>query len=349
MKNFDSRTYSINDFREWNERGEIELQPKFQRNSVWKESARSFLMDTIIRGKPIPKIFIRQNINPKTRKTVREVVDGQQRLRTIYKYLENGFKINKLHNEEYGNLYYSELPEDVQRSILNYELAVDLLLDAKDEDVLDIFARLNSYSVNLNQQELLHAKYFGEFRQTAYDLALEFLTFWQINEIFTDNQIVRMYEAELTSDLLIAMCEGIHSKKNIPSFYKKYDKSFPGRKLFVDRFRHNMDIIGEIMEGRFPESDFKRFHLFYSLFCSIYHFQYGLPGLKVNKTQIRITDFPKIRIALEEVDNIFDKGDIDRSPEEREFLTAARRATTDAPVRQLRTVYICEKIIDQFN
>ena len=52
-------------------------------------------MDSIVREKPIPKIFIRQDIDPKTKTTVREVVDGQQRLRTIFSFLQDGFKINK--------------------------------------------------------------------------------------------------------------------------------------------------------------------------------------------------------------------------------------------------------------
>jgi hypothetical protein len=73
MKNFDSRTYSVNDFREWHNRKELELQPKFQRRSVWSDKARSYLIDSIVRGKPIPKIFIRQDIDPKTIRTVREV------------------------------------------------------------------------------------------------------------------------------------------------------------------------------------------------------------------------------------------------------------------------------------
>ena len=88
MKNFDSRTYSINDFLEWEENSQLELSPKFQRRSVWNDTARSFLMDTIIEGKPIPKVFIRQKLNPQTRKSVREVVDGQQRLRAIFEFIK---------------------------------------------------------------------------------------------------------------------------------------------------------------------------------------------------------------------------------------------------------------------
>src|SRR5947209_9888087 len=106
MKNFDTRAYSINDFLEWSNSGQLELNPRFQRRSVWTDNARSYLMDTIIRGKPIPKFFIRQKLNPLTRSSIREVVDGQQRLRTILLYLDDGFQISRRHNQQYGGLYY---------------------------------------------------------------------------------------------------------------------------------------------------------------------------------------------------------------------------------------------------
>ena len=154
MKNFDSRTYSINDFIEWEERKQLEISPKFQRRSVWSPQAKSYLIDTILKDKPLPKIFIRATTDPKTRRTVREIVDGQQRMRTILSFVKDGFRISKIHNEEFGGMTYSELPEDVQTEFLKYELSVDLLLDLPDRDILDIFARLNTYSVSLNKQEL---------------------------------------------------------------------------------------------------------------------------------------------------------------------------------------------------
>ena len=56
MKRTDSRTYSVNDFRDWNNAGTLELAPKFQRRSVWTGKARSYLIDTILRDLPMPKV-----------------------------------------------------------------------------------------------------------------------------------------------------------------------------------------------------------------------------------------------------------------------------------------------------
>ncbi len=174
MKNFDSRTYSINDFLEWEDKNQLELSPKFQRRSVWTDTARSYLMDTIVRGKPIPKIFIRQKINPQTRVSIREVVDGQQRLRTILSFLHDGFQISRRHNPTYGGLFFSQLDlvdSEIQTNILNYELSVDLLVNMPDPEVLDVFGRLNSYAVILNQQEKLNAQHFGPFKSLSETIA----------------------------------------------------------------------------------------------------------------------------------------------------------------------------------
>ena len=202
QQRFNTRSYSIRDFEEWYKKGELDIAPKFQRRDVWSSKARSYLIDTIIRGKPIPKIYMRQDINPKTRRVTRQIVDGQQRLRTVLGFLEDGFPILKVHNEEYGGKRFSELEEETQREILKYEFAVDLLQDIPDQEVYDIFARLNTYSVTLNDQELRNASYFGEFKTTVYTLSGEFMTFWQINMIFPDKKILRMAEAEFVSELV---------------------------------------------------------------------------------------------------------------------------------------------------
>src|ERR1700744_4565967 len=100
MKSFDSRTYSINDFVQWSSQNQLVLNPQFQRRAVWSDKAKSYLIDTIVRGKPIPKIFIRQKLNVTTKTSVREVVDGQQRLRTILSYVKDGFPLARRQHPE---------------------------------------------------------------------------------------------------------------------------------------------------------------------------------------------------------------------------------------------------------
>src|SRR5258705_7061588 len=120
MKSFDSRAYSINDFVEWDKQKQLELNPVFQRRQVWSDKAKSYLIDTILRGKPIPKVFIRQKINVSTKTSIREVVDGQQRIRTILSYIHDGFAVSRRQNAEFGGVVFSNLPEEIQSQVLQY-------------------------------------------------------------------------------------------------------------------------------------------------------------------------------------------------------------------------------------
>jgi hypothetical protein len=342
MKSYDSRTYSINDFVEWDAAKQLELNPKFQRRPVWTEKAKSFLMDTILRGKPIPKIFIRQKINVSTKTSTRDVVDGQQRLRTILSFIKDGFVVSKRQNPEYGGLRFSQLPEEVQAQVLAYEVSVDLLINLPDPEVLDIFSRLNSYAVVLNEQEKINADHFGPFKALADKIGHKYNDYWTNQDILTAKNIMRMQEVNLVADLLIAMLEGIKSKKQIRKFYDKYETTFEAD---VDVLEAQFDAVIAKISELYPEglsdTEFRRPHLFYSLFTAVAHCIYGLPKLPEHKNKLIDASLQSARNGLDRVEEIFEAkeiGSLTRS--EQEFLQDSRRATTDEKVRQRRTTFL---------
>lgn len=355
QQRFDSRKYSVRDFEEWNDRGYLILAPKFQRRHVWNPKARSYLIDTIIRGKPIPKIFMRQFLDTKTRITIREVVDGQQRLRTVLDFIKDGFKIDKVHNDDFGGMFFRDLDEDAQRQILSYEFAVDLLQDMPDEEVYEVFARLNTYSYRLNPQELRHAKFFGDFRTSVYKLANEFMTFWEVNKVFSRLSILRMAEAEFVSDLLIAMSDGIQekSKSVIDRYYNNFDDKFPHRATHEKRFRETMDCLGGIMGEDLPKSNYKTTRLLYPLFCAIYHMQHGLPGLSVKHKNLSTSHHSRLRKALLQIEDIFTKVREEGVTEDLAYLTAEQRKFykayssywVRAANRKFLTQYLCKLML----
>ena len=304
QQQFKTRNYSVRDFREWNAKGELVLTPEFQRRAVWGEKAKSFLIDTIVRGKPIPKIYMRQDIHPKTHRAKREMVDGQQRLRTVLSFLEDAFRLSKTHNEDFGGNYFSGLPEEVQVDILKYEFVVDLLEDMPDTDVYDVFARINTYSERLKPQELRNARWFGEFKTSAYSLAREFLTFFRVNSFFTATALLRMQEVEFVSDLLLATQVGVRAgdKNVIDKAYRDYDDELPDRKLKEKQFRSTMDTIGNIFGDELVSSCFKATRLFYPLFCAVYHLNFGLPNFKYPHAPIKPTQYARVREALDAID-----------------------------------------------
>ncbi|MBW1732429.1 MAG: DUF262 domain-containing protein [Deltaproteobacteria bacterium] len=339
MIRHDPRPYSINDFWEWNQRKELVLTPKFQRRTVWSDKARSYLIDTILRGLPIPKIFMRHDIDPRTRKSIREIVDGQQRLRTILSYLEDGFKVDKVHNEEFAKYYFSQLPERIQKEFLSYPISVDVLQGAKDAQVLDIFARLNTYTVTLNRQEKLNAKYFGVFKQTVYSLGYEYLNFWTNNKILSNRDVTRMGEAELTSELVILIIDGIQDRKRVEEYYKKYDDEFENREEVLRQFRRTMDTISEILGGTLESSEFASKPLFYSLFGVIHEL--------LKEDRIQKKDYAKIGTALADIDSILSSEPDDLSLGDFKFFDASTKHVTDAAARRIRHDFIKKRILEK--
>ena len=295
----------------------------------------------------MPKVFIRQKLNSTTNKSVREVVDGQQRLRTILSFLQDGFAINKKHNREYGGLFFSQLnavDEDAQANILNYEVAADLLVNMPDPAVLDVFGRLNSYSVVLNEQEKLHAEHFGPFKTLAESIAHQHYDFWIRSKILSEMQVLRMGDTTLVSDILIAMIEGIKSKKQIKSLYLAYEKSFDyDTEKLGNEFDVVMKMIVSLFGENFRSSNFHRVHIFYTLFTALYHGLFGMKDLPVSRPKLYEGDFPKLRIRLGKVDQIFEAEDTSElGTNERQFLEDSRRATTDASVRTRRTIFVSQ-------
>jgi uncharacterized protein with ParB-like and HNH nuclease domain len=354
QQRFNTRNYSVRDFEEWREKGDLVLAPKFQRREIWIPKARSYLIDTIVRGKPIPKIYMRQDVNPKSRRVTREIVDGQQRLATVLSFLKDEFKISKAHHEDFGGKYFSGLDPDTQRDILNYEFVVDLLQQMPDNEIYDVFARINTYSEKLKPQELRNAKYFGEFKSSVYSLAREFVTFLGNNKVFSPKSILRMAEAEFISELLLAMQEGIREgiKTVIDNGYKNYDNKFSKRKVLERRFRETMDTIGGIVGADLPRMKFRATRLFYPLFCAIYHIKFGLRRIHATRFAFRASDYPKLKTGLEEVDNLIKRikaaedahQDLDLSIEERKFYNAYKEHWVHVEERTILTQYICKQL-----
>jgi hypothetical protein len=343
MKSYDSRTYSINDFVEWDASKQLELNPRFQRRPVWTDKAKSYLIDTVLRGKPIPKFFIRQRINVTSKTSIREVVDGQQRLRTILSYIKDGFVVSKRHNPEYGGLRFSQLPEEIQSQVLAYEVSVDLLINLPDAEILDIFNRLNSYAVTLNEQEKINADHFGPFKILADKIGHKYYDYWTSQGVLTSKQIMRMQEVSLVADLVIALLEGIKSKKQVKKYYDIYEDTFEED---TEELERRFDSVISGISGIYPEglggSEFHRPHLFYTLFTFLAHRMFGIPGMPNEMARTAVVG-ELVRARLERVDEIFEIEDVTRlTGEERQFLSDSRRATTDEVVRRRRTTYLLQ-------
>jgi hypothetical protein len=302
MKHLDvTRTlYTVSDFISWQKNKTLVLSPSFQRRPVWNSGAKSFFIDTILRGLPIPIIFLRdQKTNLKTLLSKREVIDGQQRIRTLLSFIcpqdlsdyespRDEFKIKRVHNKDLGDKGFRDLPGDLQQRILDYQFSVHVLPSSVDDrEVLQVFARMNATGVKLNDQELRNANFFGEFKTLSYSLSTEYLEYWRNWSIFTEYNIARMEEVEMTSEFLIMMLKGVLGKSQsaIDNFYQEYDEDLPERDEIEKRFRHTMSVIEDRLGDSIQMTPFHKKTLFYSLFSSIYHLSYGIQSKLTSKVK----------------------------------------------------------------
>jgi len=266
---FKTQTFTISDLYNWHKAGELFLQPKFQRRKVWRPIAQSYLIDTIVRGLPLPKIYYRMQVDPTAVRSVREVVDGQQRLDAIFTYIDGAFTVSRTHNSAIAGKRFSMLPEHLRSQLLSYDISADLLIGADDIQVLQIFARLNSNSITLNAQEHRNAKYFGHFKQLAYDLGTKHYSFWRANQILTDQNIARMADAELASELMVALLAGLQDKKSsLDKYYALYEDAFAGASTVKSHFELTLKWIAENALDAIRGTIFVRRTLFYSLFMA---------------------------------------------------------------------------------
>ncbi len=155
-----TKTYSISAVH--SKKKGLLLSPSYQRGKVWNSNQQKLLIDSILSGIDIPKLYFRDcNAELQQQGFRQEVVDGQQRLTAIFDFLDNKYSVSTV-DRPWGSpvkkkaVKYSELPDAIQDQILEYELTVTTLSNATDEDVSEMFLRLQG-GTPLNDQEKRNA------------------------------------------------------------------------------------------------------------------------------------------------------------------------------------------------
>jgi hypothetical protein len=214
---WESYSHPLSDVRDWNTNKRLELQPDFQRKVVWTKSAQIMLIETIFMDIPIPKIYIKSVI--REQKTYRIVIDGQQRLTSILSFLNDKLKLSNPYSGEYKGKVFSQLPENVQNNILRYKIDINEINDPTEDEIRDLYSRVNKYTVQLNKQELRKADFPGEFLRLSSKMAE--LEFFEDGKIFTIAQRRRMLDVEFISELLVLLIAGEQDKKEyLDDFYE---------------------------------------------------------------------------------------------------------------------------------
>jgi len=221
-------------FKQVHERNELEMKPPFQRNPVWTDKQKSYLIDSILNEYPVPEIYMQEIVSDKG-EVKYIIVDGQQRIRAILEFVSNQFSIDPKDSPQWADLTFDELRPEEKKRIYEYDFVARYLPDIDDTQIRAIFGRLNRNNVALNQQELRQATYWGPFIKTMNEIA-EYEN-WGKLDIFSSNDIKRMLDVEFISELTIAVINGHQNKKlTLDKYYQLYESEFEQRNLIKELF-----------------------------------------------------------------------------------------------------------------
>lgn len=142
--------------------GELVIQPEYQRNYIYNDGKKDVaVIDSVLKGYPLGLIYFAVGKDTTGNDNL-EVLDGQQRITSIGRYVTNKFAIQTSAGEQ----YFSSLPQDKQDLILDTELLV-YICDGTETEIKEWFETINIAGVPLNDQELRNAIYSGPFVTAA--------------------------------------------------------------------------------------------------------------------------------------------------------------------------------------
>lgn len=337
--------FTIVDLNKWFEEKTLKVNKEYQREKgLWPPNARSFFIDTILNEYPFPKITIRQTINLKTQKSIREIVDGQQRMMTINDFINNRLTLSKVSNL-YKEKKFSDLDENTQNKFLSYEVSVDTIIGATEEDIIGVFRRINSYTLPLNEPEKRHATYQGEFKWFIKDMIELYSPLFEKCNILSVREIARMKDADLMTELCQVLIDGVIGRRSkaLDNLYKDYDNEFKDKNIIEKKLKETLDFI-KIDLNPLCDSQVLQSYSFYSLFSALVYNKWGISninendinGFKVIKTYTKDTN-----IAIQNILELFtavEKKDL--SGKFGEFVQANIATTHSVKNRTLRLKWL---------
>jgi hypothetical protein len=160
-------------WKKW-KRGKLDIQPEFQRHFVWDIKKASRLIESALLSIPIPIVYISEEADNKE-----YVIDGQQRLTSFFSFIDGKFSDGadfklaglKIFTELNGQKYI-DLSESLKDAISNFTLRTITFKRESDPNLkFEIFERLNTGAVSLNDQELRNCIYRGPFNRLLKELS----------------------------------------------------------------------------------------------------------------------------------------------------------------------------------
>ena len=217
------------------------LRPPFQRNLVWANKHKSRFIKTVLDGYPFPEIYIATGeLNPNTGEVKEMLVDGQQRLTTLYQY----FKTSPDLILSKGITAFSDLSHEEKMNFLQYEVVVRYLGKIDDDVMIEIFERINSVNYALNTMEIHNARFDGEIKQFAEEFANH--SFFENHFVFNTTEEQRMSDIRfLLSVIITVMSTYFTLDKDFEDYLRQYNDEFKEKRKLETQLEEVFQFIDE--------------------------------------------------------------------------------------------------------
>lgn len=159
---------SLHELHSWYKDGDLKIDPEWQRQYVWNLKKASKLIESFICDIPIPVIYLAED-----RQGSYEVIDGLQRLTSVFNFFEGEYPLSALDIiPDFNRLKFKDLPVDIQKKLKKTTIRTFELGSATSKELkFIIFERLNTGGVALNDMEIRNCLYRGKLNELIKTLA----------------------------------------------------------------------------------------------------------------------------------------------------------------------------------
>lgn len=266
------RQICLGELVEWVRQDVINLQPPYQRNFIWTPKDQKLLIDSIMRGYPLPNFFIYKKDDGKY-----DMVDGQQRATTICKFIKNEFRDSSKHL--YGEINQSQF--------LSYKLNVTEITNiGEGESLEEFYSLVNKRGIRLNPAEVNKAQYHDSQFLTLVNSLMDLQVLTNL-DIFSSKTVQRMNDRSLIEEVVAYLFKGEITDKRI-AVDDLFEATLPPEKIeqVNNSFNEVIRTISMLNEVKpINQTRFKQRNDFYTLFCFL-HMNAGLSD-EVIKEQYR--------------------------------------------------------------
>jgi hypothetical protein len=256
-----AKDFSIREFQAMKQDGDLDLQPEYQRKFVIDSIRASKLIESVMMDVPIPVIYLAEEND-----STYSVIDGQQRLTTFISFLEGKFPDGKVFSlsglkvlTEFKRKHFSELPKEYQKKIKQTTIHTIMIKKESHENIkFEIFERLNTGSIKLNEDEIRNTIYRGQYINLLAELENNKMYHELVRKDNFKNRMI--YRGMILRFFALSEKSYLNYKPSMKQFCNKElrDNRYMNEEKcheYRERFQHSVELVNTV----FGDKAFRRF------------------------------------------------------------------------------------------